>query len=155
MSRLNTLTWWLFVSKMHVFVYQIYILILVYYLSKRNETFEMTGYFLQLLRAFTPRRKAGYRWLIVCSSDGLFSVLHADLTPLMHRSLRHSLPWEEHRFLNMILALVHLIGHLHFINFNPKHLQAIFHRIHFLDVTLIIIVNFFPNLLPYCYPMVK
>lgn len=46
-------------------------------------------------------------------------------------------------FLNiMILAMVHLIGHLHFINFNQKTLANYsFHRIHFLDVNLIVIIN--------------
>ena len=56
----------------------------------------------------------------------------------------------------MILAMVYLIGHLHFINFNQKHLQAIFYRIHFLHFTLISIANsshFEGN--PYCYPMVR
>ena len=46
-------------------IYQVYVLIQIYYFSKRNRTFELTGYFSQLLRVFSTRKKAGDRWPIV------------------------------------------------------------------------------------------
>lgn len=125
-----------------MFLYIKYVLILVYYLSKRNGIFSWLGTFCSSSDHSIPggRLETGGRLSVL--HLGFFSVPHTHPTPLMQFPQTDSLPWKWHRFLNiMILALVHLIGHLHFINFNPEHLQAIFYRIHFLDVTFIIIVN--------------